>query len=179
MNIEWNLTTKMQSNRKHVIALLLTMMALVLLLPASVSAQADDEAAAQDAPISAAALPIATDVTARLITGDAPLTVGDPAELTLEVTHPAGYQVFVPEMIGPWGEFEIQSQSPKTTESNADGSETTRQTIEGRALCAGNVPVSRSAHHVERYERQPEPGHGRAGLAGDRICVDRAGCGDS
>ena len=112
-------------------------MALSLLLPASISAQADDETTAQDAPISAAALPIAADVTARLITGDTPLTVGDPAELTLEVTHPAGYQVFVLEMIGPWGEFEIQGQSPKTTESNADGSETTRQTIDAVLFAPG------------------------------------------
>jgi hypothetical protein len=124
MNSEWILTTKNHTRRHFVPALLLTLMALVLLLPVSVSAQ-DTE------------LPTATDVTVRLTTDDAALTVGDPAELMLEVTHPAGYQVFVPEMAGTWGEFEIQSQSPKTTEVNADGSETTRQTFEAALFAPG------------------------------------------
>jgi len=57
------------------------------------------------------------------------LTVGDPVQLTLEVNHPAGYQVIVPHLEGNWGPFEVQGQSPITTVANDDGTETTYQTI--------------------------------------------------
>jgi len=57
------------------------------------------------------------------------LTVGDPVQLTLEVNHPAGYQVIVPQLEGNWGPFEVQGQSPTTTVANDDGTETTYQTI--------------------------------------------------
>jgi hypothetical protein len=57
------------------------------------------------------------------------LTVGDPVELTLEVNHPAGYQVIIPQLEGNWGPFEVQGQSPTTTVANDDGTETTYQTI--------------------------------------------------
>jgi len=124
MNSGWILTTKNHNRRNHVAALFLALMVLVLLLPISVSAQEPE-------------LPTATDVTARLLIDDAALTVGDPAELVLEVTHPAGYQVFVPELLGTWGDYEIQSQSRKVTEANADGSETTRQTFEAALFAPG------------------------------------------
>ena len=58
------------------------------------------------------------------------LTVGDPALLALEVTHPAGYQVIIPKLEQVWGDFEVRSQSQATTTANDDGTETTRQTIE-------------------------------------------------
>ena len=58
------------------------------------------------------------------------LTVGDPALLALEVTHPAGYQVIIPKLEQMWGDFEVRSQSAATTTANDDGTETTRQTIE-------------------------------------------------
>jgi len=57
------------------------------------------------------------------------LTVGDPVELTLEVKHPAGYQVIIPQLEGNWGPFEVQGQSQATTVANDDGTETTTQTI--------------------------------------------------
>jgi hypothetical protein len=57
------------------------------------------------------------------------LTVGDPVELTLEVNHPAGYQVIIPQLEGNWGPFEVQGQSQTTTVANDDGTETTYQTI--------------------------------------------------
>ena len=57
------------------------------------------------------------------------LTVGDPVELTLEVNHPAGYQVIIPQLEGSWGPFEVQGQSQTTTVANDDGTETTYQTI--------------------------------------------------
>ena len=58
------------------------------------------------------------------------LTVGDPVQLTLEVTHPTGYQVILPKLEQAWGPFEVRSQSQATTTANDDGTETTRQTIE-------------------------------------------------
>jgi uncharacterized membrane protein (DUF2068 family) len=58
------------------------------------------------------------------------LTVGDPVQLALEVTHPAGYQVIIPKLEQVWGGFEVRSQSVATTTANDDGTETTRQTIE-------------------------------------------------
>ena len=57
------------------------------------------------------------------------LTVGDPVELTLEVNHPAGYQVIIPKLEGNWGPFEVWDQSQATTVANDDGTETTIQTI--------------------------------------------------
>jgi hypothetical protein len=57
------------------------------------------------------------------------LTVGEPVQLTLEVTHPAGYQVVIPKLDPMWGDLEVRHQSPTTTLANDDGTETTRQTI--------------------------------------------------
>jgi hypothetical protein len=57
------------------------------------------------------------------------LTVGDPVQLTLEVEHPAGYQVIIPKLETTWGAFEIREQSPVETTANDDGTETTRQTL--------------------------------------------------
>lgn len=58
------------------------------------------------------------------------LAVGDPVQLTLEVTHPASYQVIIPKLEQAWGDFEVRSQSQSTTTANDDGTETTRQTVE-------------------------------------------------
>ena len=60
----------------------------------------------------------------------AELTVGDPVRLTLEVSHPAGYQIIIPKLDQVWGDLEVRGQSQATTEANDDGTETTRQTIE-------------------------------------------------
>lgn len=68
-------------------------------------------------------------IRAKLSAARHELTVGDPVELTLEVTHPAGYQVIIPRLNQSWGNFEILDQSAVQTQSNADGTETTRQTI--------------------------------------------------
>ena len=58
------------------------------------------------------------------------LTVGDPVQLTLEVTHPAGYQVIIPKLEQTWGAFEVRGQSQAETTSNDDGTATTRAAIE-------------------------------------------------
>ena len=58
------------------------------------------------------------------------LTVGDPVQLTLEVTHPAGSQVIIPQLDETWGNFEVRDQSPASTVANDDGTLTTRQTLD-------------------------------------------------
>jgi hypothetical protein len=58
------------------------------------------------------------------------LTVGDPVALTLEVHHPAGYQVIIPKLEQAWGPFEVRSQSQSATMAHNDGTETTSQVIE-------------------------------------------------
>ena len=68
-------------------------------------------------------------VQVTLTASQSELTVGDPVELTLEVNHPAGYQVIIPKLDGTWGPFEVQGQSQTTTVANDDGTETTVQTI--------------------------------------------------
>jgi hypothetical protein len=65
------------------------------------------------------------------------LTVGDLVRLTLEVTHPAGYQVIIPNLDQVWGDLEVRSQSQATTTANGDGTETTRQTIEATSFNLG------------------------------------------
>jgi hypothetical protein len=77
------------------------------------------------------ALPVnaAGGVTVTLTPNQSELTVGDPVELSLEVTHPTGYQVIIPQLEQNWGPFEVRGQSQATTVANNDGTETTRQTI--------------------------------------------------
>ena len=58
------------------------------------------------------------------------LNVGDPVQLTLEVIHPADFQVIIPKLGQTWGNFEVRGQSPATTTPNEDGTATTRATIE-------------------------------------------------
>jgi hypothetical protein len=65
------------------------------------------------------------------------LTVGDPIQLTLEVTHPAGTQVIIPKLDQVWGDLEVRAQSQATTEANDDGTVTTRQTIEATLFNLG------------------------------------------
>ncbi|MEA3336523.1 MAG: hypothetical protein U9R25_11475 [Chloroflexota bacterium] len=66
------------------------------------------------------------------------LTVGDPIELTLEVTHPAGYLVIMPEKTDVWGDFSIASRSMPVTVDNGDGTETTSQRIDARLFAPGD-----------------------------------------
>jgi hypothetical protein len=65
------------------------------------------------------------------------LTVGDPIQLTLEVTHPADTQVIIPKLDQVWGDLEVRGQSQATTEANDDGTVTTRQTIEATLFNLG------------------------------------------
>jgi hypothetical protein len=73
-------------------------------------------------------------VEVRLIPERSELTVGDPLQLTLEVTHPAGTQVIIPQLDPVWGDLEVRNQSPATTVANEDGTETTRGTESTRQV---------------------------------------------
>jgi hypothetical protein len=76
-------------------------------------------------------------VTATLSAPDSQLTVGDPIQLTLTLTHPAGYQVILPTLPDAWGDFAIVSQSPATVVDNADGTATTAIRIDARLFQPG------------------------------------------
>jgi hypothetical protein len=77
-------------------------------------------------------------VTATLSAPDGQLTVGDPIQLTLALTHPAGYQVILPTLPDAWGEWTVAGLSPAATTANADGSETTTLLIDARLFQPGD-----------------------------------------
>jgi len=52
---------------------------------------------------------------------DEPFTVGDHIVLRLEVEHPAGSQVELPQLEEEWGQFEIIEQTEPATVNNGDG----------------------------------------------------------
>ncbi len=83
-----------------------------------------------------------TPVTAVMIVPEGPFTVGDPVELQLAITHPAGYQVIQPELSEKWGDFLVESQSPATTTTLEDGTEITTIVIDTRLFAPGefNTP---------------------------------------
>lgn len=58
--------------------------------------------------------------TASLTAPDAPITVGDIVELTLEVRHPAGTVAIVPPLPEQWGDLEVRSQAPVTVDQEGD-----------------------------------------------------------
>jgi hypothetical protein len=82
-------------------------------------------------------------VTATLSAPQGELTVGDSIQLTLAVTHPAGYQVILPAVAPAWGDFKVVSTSPASTTANADGTMTTTMAIDARLLQPGafNTPA--------------------------------------
>ncbi len=79
--------------------------------------------------LGAAPVGAAEEVQATLTAGQSEVTVGDPVELTLEVTHPAGYQVIIPKLGQSWGNFEVRSQPQAEIVTDDDGRATTRITI--------------------------------------------------
>ena len=63
--------------------------------------------------------------------------VGDPIELTLAVTHPAGYHVIMPQLTETWGDLSLREQSDPTTVANGDGTETTSQMLSVQLFAPG------------------------------------------
>jgi hypothetical protein len=85
------------------------------------------------------------------------LTVGDVVPLILQVKHPAGYRLVPVQLEGAWGDFEIRDISPPQVTSNADGSETTTQTISAALWAPGEhttleLPVAVSDTQGELHE---------------------------
>lgn len=76
-------------------------------------------------------------IEATLLVPDGEFTVGDPIELTLAVSHTAGYQVIMPKLAAEWGDFVVQSQSPPVTAEQDDGTEITSQIIDARLFAPG------------------------------------------
>jgi hypothetical protein len=67
------------------------------------------------------------------------LTVGDVVHLILEVTHPTGQHVIIPELEPVWGDFEVREQSGSQVTANPDGTETTSQQITLSTFETGRV----------------------------------------
>ncbi len=78
------------------------------------------------------------EVEARVTAGNDELTVGDPAELIIEVTHPSEFSVIIPRLPAQWGAFEVRSQSPVQQVSNEDGTLETSRVIEVALFAPGS-----------------------------------------
>jgi len=105
-----------------------------------------------------------TPVTAVVIAPEGPFTVGDPVELQLAVTHPAGYHIIQPELPGNWGDFVVKSQSPATTVTLDDGTEMTMVVIDTRLFAPGEfstppltVSVTDGAGQLSEVTAAPVP----------------------
>ena len=103
-------------------------------------------------------------VTAVVIAPEGPFTVGDPVELQLAVTHPAGYHVIQPELPEAWGDFIVKSQSPATTVTLEDGKEMTMFVIDTRLFAPGEfstppltVTVTDGAGQLSEVTAAPVP----------------------
>jgi hypothetical protein len=88
--------------------------------------------------------------------------VGDPIELTVQVTHPAGTQVILPHLAQTWGDLEVREQRPAQTTANADGTLTTTQTILATLFAPGEfqtpplaVTVSDAAGQISQALAAP------------------------
>jgi hypothetical protein len=89
-------------------------------------------------------------VNAVLRADEAQATIGDPIQLTLVITHPAGYQAILPDVGQAWGavpnpeaaaptDWAVVSQSPATITDNGDGTETTTAVVDARLFTTGTV----------------------------------------
>jgi hypothetical protein len=96
-------------------------------------------AVATAAVATASVLPQAEAVTVQVLAPVGPFTVGDPIELTVQVTHPAGTQVILPQLAQTWGDLEVREQRPAQTTTNADGALTTVQTIVATVFAPGDL----------------------------------------
>lgn len=89
-------------------------------------------------------------VSAALRAAKSQATIGDPIQLTLVITHPAGYQAILPEVGQAWGavpnpevaaatDWTVVAQSPATIADNGDGTETTTAVVDARLFTTGTV----------------------------------------
>ena len=130
---------KQNGFQRKVITLGVVALSLSMSLGFAATAQAQETIAAPAtiaAPVPA--LPQAENVTVQLLAPVGPLTVGDPIELTLQVTHPAGTQVILPQLAATWGDLEVREQRSAQTTPNADGALTTAQTVVATLFAPGD-----------------------------------------
>ena len=132
----------------------------VLWVAAALAVMAPGVAVAQDASHSGVRISLTAD---RSI-----LTVGELVTLTLEVTHPADHVVIVPRLVPEWGPFEVVSQTPAQTYSNADGTETTSQRMEVTIFAPGTFETPDLSISV----RGPDGGVERVFPVPVRLTVD-------
>ena len=78
------------------------------------------------------------------------VTVGEVVVLTLEVTHPVELAVVIPRLSRVWGAFEVVLQSTAQTESNRDGTETTRQRLEVSLFAPGTFETPELSISIRR-----------------------------
>ena len=78
------------------------------------------------------------------------VTVGEVVVLTLEVTHPAEHAVVIPRLSREWGAFEVVSQSTARTDSNGNGTETTRQSLEVAFFAPGTFETPELSISIRR-----------------------------
>jgi len=69
------------------------------------------------------------------------VTVGDPVQLTVEITHPTGYLVILPKLPREWGEVKVRAQATPETVASGNGNEITRQRITVSRFMTGTVEV--------------------------------------
>ena len=86
-------------------------------------------------------------VRASLVADSSELTVGDPATISLIVSHPEDFTVFIPRLERGWGPFEIQAQTSVQTVSLADGVRTVAKQFRVTLFAPGtfetpDIPVS-------------------------------------
>jgi hypothetical protein len=105
-----------------------------------------------------------TPVTAVMIAPEGPFTVGDPIELQLAVTHPAGYHVIQPKIPESWGSFIVTSQAEAETVTLEDGQEMTLFVIDARLFAPGEfstppltVSITDGAGQLSEVTAAPVP----------------------
>ncbi len=91
-----------------------------------------------------------SNVRANLTADRNTVTVGEVVVLTLEVTHPVELAVVIPRLSREWGAFEVVSQSTAQTESNGDGTETTRQRLEVSLFAPGTFETPELSISIRR-----------------------------
>ena len=91
-----------------------------------------------------------SNVRARLTADRNVVTVGEVVVLTLNVTHPAQHAVVIPRLSREWGAFEVVSQSTAQTETNGNGTETTRQRLEVSLFAPGTFETPELSISIRR-----------------------------
>ena len=91
-----------------------------------------------------------SNVHAKLTADRNAVTVGDVVILTLEVTHPAEHAAVIPRLSREWGAFEVLSQSTTQTDSNGDGTETTRRRLEVSLFAPGTFETPELSISIRR-----------------------------